>query len=112
VIDRMRLGPLSFRIAYVAELKPVPPDEIAAAAWQRPRIEVRTRYRVTASPAGGTLVHEEVLLKAPLLLVGYAHSQAEAAHRETFARLKVLLERGSADGAAPREQRQQRDSRT
>ena len=112
VIDRMRLGPLSFRIAYVAELKTVPPDEIAAAAWQTPRIEVRTRYRVTASPAGGTLVHEDVLLKAPLLLVGYAHRQAEAAHRETFAKLKVLLERGSADGAAPREQRQQRDSRT
>jgi hypothetical protein len=92
VIDRMRLGPLSFRIAYVAELEPLPPDEIAAAAWQTPRIEVRTRYQVIPRPDGGTQLREEVLLKAPLLLIGYAHRQAEAAHRETFARLKVLLE--------------------
>ena len=93
VTDRMRLGPLSFRIAYVAEIGPVPPDLILARAWQSPGIEVRTRYRVTLSHEGGTLVHEEMLLKAPRLLVGYAHRQAEAAHRATFARLKAMLER-------------------
>jgi polyketide cyclase/dehydrase/lipid transport protein len=110
VTDRMRLGPLAFRITYVAEIEPFAPDLILGAAWQSPGIEVRTRYRITPTPAGGTLLHEEVLLKAPLLLVGYAHRQAEAAHRETFAKLKVVLEAGSArDAAAPREQRQQRD---
>ena len=96
VTDRMRLGPLSFRISYLAELKSLPPDEIAAAAWQTPRIEVRSRYRVAPAPGGGTQLREEVLLKAPLLLIGYAHRQAEAAHRETFAKLKVLLEGKSA----------------
>jgi hypothetical protein len=111
VTDRMRLGPLSFRIAYLAELDPFAPDLILGAAWQSPGVELRTRYRITPSPAGGTLVHEEVLLKAPFLLVGYAHRQAEAAHRETFARLKLLLERESARGAAPREQREEQRSR-
>ncbi len=112
VTDRMHLGPLAFRIHYVAELDPFAPDLILAAAWQSPGIEVHTRYRITSSSAGGTLVHEEVLLKAPLLLVGYAHRQAEAAHRETFVRLKVLLEAESPrSGAAAREDHEQRDSR-
>jgi len=99
VTDRMRLGPISFRIAYVAELESLAPDEIAARAWQSPGIEVRTRYRVSPASGGGTLLHEEVRMKAPLLLIGYAHRQAEAAHRETFARLKILLE--AKDRAAP-----------
>ena len=112
VIDRMRLGPIAFRIRYLAELDPFAPDLILGAAWQSPGVEVRTRYRITPSPAGGTLVHEEVLLKAPFLLIGYAHRQAEAAHRETLAKLKVLLESESAgDAAPPRERREQRDPR-
>jgi hypothetical protein len=92
VTDRMRLGPIVFRIAYVAELDPSAPDLILGGAWQSPGIEVRTRYRLSPSSEGGTHVHEEVLIQAPLLLIGYAHRQAEAAHRETFAKLKVLLE--------------------
>ena len=111
VTDRMRLGPLSFRIAYVAEIEAVPPDLILGTAWQSPGVELRTRYRITRAPAGGTLLREDVLLKAPFLLIGYAHRQAEAAHRETFAKLKLLLERESASGAAPREQREQQRSR-
>jgi polyketide cyclase/dehydrase/lipid transport protein len=111
VTDRIRLGPLAFRIAYVAELEPFAPDLILAAAWQSPGLELRTRYRLSPSPAG-TLVEEEVLLKAPFLLVGYAHRQAKAAHGETLAKLKVLLESDSARDAAPqREQRHERDPR-
>jgi hypothetical protein len=112
VTDRIHFGPLAFRIHYVAELDPFAPDLILAAAWQSPGLEVRTRYRITTSPAGGALVQEEVLLKAPLLLIAYAHRQAEAAHRETLAKLKVLLEAGSArDAAAAREHREQRNPR-
>ena len=92
VIDRIRLGPLSFRIAYVAEIERIAADELRAAAWQTPGVEVRTRYRATASAEGDTHLHEEARLSAPRLLIGYAHRQAEAAHRDTFARLKVLLE--------------------
>ncbi len=43
--------------------------------------------------ASGTLLREDVRMKAPLLLIGCAHRQAETAHRETFAKLEVLLER-------------------
>ena len=107
----MRLGPLSFRISYLAELKSLPPDEITAAAWQTPHIEVRARYHVVPGSRGGTQLREQVLMKAPLLLIGYAHRQAEAAHRATFAKLKPLLEARSRDAAAEREQRQQRDPR-
>ncbi|MGH2668674.1 MAG: SRPBCC family protein [bacterium] len=108
VTDRMRLGPLSFRIAYVAEIKAIPPDLVLGTAWQSPGVALRTRYRVTRSHDGGTDLREEVVLNAPFPLIGYAHRQAEAAHRETFAKLKVLLERGSARGAAL--EREQRDS--
>jgi hypothetical protein len=96
VTDRMRLGPMSFRIAYVAEIMPVPPDLILATAWQSPGVEVLTSYRVAPSPSGGTLLREDVRIKAPFLLIGYAHRQAEAAHRETLAKLKVLLESESS----------------
>jgi hypothetical protein len=112
VTDRMRLGPLSFRISYLAELTSLPPDEIAAAAWQTPRIEVRTRYHVAPASGGVTQLREQVLMKAPLLLIAYVHRQAEAAHRETLAKLKILLEDGSARAvAAAREHREQRNSR-
>jgi hypothetical protein len=112
VIDRLRLGPLSFRIAYLAELAPVAPDVVLGTAWQSPGVEVRTRYRVTRARDGGTDLREDVVLTAPRPLLGYAHRQAEAAHRETFARLKVLLESESAGApAAVGEQRQQRDAR-
>jgi polyketide cyclase/dehydrase/lipid transport protein len=111
VTDRMRLGPLSFRIAYVAEIRPVPPDLILGTAWQSPGIEVRTRFRVSPAP-GGAIVREDAELRAPRLLIAYAHRQAEAAHRETLAKLKILLEDGSARAvAAAREHREQRNSR-
>src|SRR5688572_7642676 len=58
VTDRMRLGPLSFRIAYVAEIEAVPPDLILGTAWQSPGVELRTRYRITRASAGGTLLRE------------------------------------------------------
>jgi hypothetical protein len=108
VIDRIRFGPLAFRIAYLVELESVGPDEVVAAARQTPGIEVRTRYRVSCAPGGGTRLREEVAMKAPLVLIGYAHRQAEAAHRETFAKLKVLLESGNP---AASKEREQRDSR-
>jgi hypothetical protein len=69
VTDRMHLGPLSFRIHYVAEIRPVPPDLILGTAWQSPGVEVRTQYRVAAGPGGGTLVREDVRLKAPFVLI-------------------------------------------
>jgi hypothetical protein len=112
VTDRMRLGPLAFRIAYLAEIEAVSPDLIRGTAWQSPGVELRTRYRITPAPAGGTLLREDVSLKAPFLLIGYAHRQAEAAHRATFAKLKIALERESARVAAPREQRDEQRSRT
>jgi hypothetical protein len=101
VVDRIRLGPLSFRIAYVAEIERGAPGELRAAAWQTPGVEVRTRFRATPSADGATHLREEVLLSAPRVLIGYALRQAEAAHRATFARLKVLLEHLGARRGGP-----------
>jgi hypothetical protein len=111
VTDLMRLGPIRYRISYIAEIDRVAPDLLLGAAWQSPGIEVRTRYRIMPA-ADGTLVHEEVRLKASFLLVDYARRQAEAAHRETLAKLKLLLESDSARSASSeREHREQRGSR-
>jgi hypothetical protein len=96
VTDRIRLGPISFRIHYVAEIEAVAPDELRASAWQKPGVVVRSRFCAKESSAGVTQLREEVVLSAPRLLVGYAHREAETAHRATFARLKVLLEHLSA----------------
>ena len=112
VTDRMRLGPISFRIHYLAEIRAVPPDLILGTAWQSPGVEVRTQYRVTPASNDATLVREDVRMKAPLLLIGYAHRQAEAAHRETLAKLKVLLEGGSARDAAPAREQPEQHPRT
>ena len=91
VVDRLRLGPLRFRTTYVAELEPASASEIRGTAWQSPGVEVHTRYRVTPAPEG-TRLCEDAIVKAPRLLLGYVRRQAEAAHRETLAKLKAHLE--------------------
>lgn len=96
VTDRMRFGPFRYRFAYVAELEATSSTEVRGTAWQEPGIEVRTRYRV--APVGsGTRLHEDASIQAPRLLLGFVRRQAEAAHRETLAKLKVRLEEGKPD---------------
>jgi hypothetical protein len=91
ITDRLRLGPIAFRIAYVAEIEDVSPSEIRGHAWQSPGVGVRTRYRIEPTPAGGTRLSEACTVSAPWLLAGYAGAQAEMAHRETLAKLQEVL---------------------
>jgi hypothetical protein len=97
VTDRMRFGPFRYRFAYVAELEATSSTEVRGTAWQDPGIEVHTRYRI--APVGsGTRLHEDASIQAPRLLLGFVRRRAEAAHRETLAKLKARLESGATDG--------------
>ena len=91
VVDRIPLGPFRFRTRYIAELKAVGDSEIHGHAWQFPRIEVVTVYRVRPIETG-TLLCEHAAISAPLMLRRFVASQARDAHLETLAKLKRLLE--------------------
>lgn len=90
VTDRLRVGPLRLRAVYVAELERVSPRELRGTAWQRPRVEVYTRYRAEPAPGGARLV-ERALVRAPWPLLGTVRRRAEAAHREMLAGLGTAL---------------------
>jgi len=98
VTDRLRFGPFRYRFAYVAELEASSSTEVRGTAWQEPGIEVHTRYRV-APVDRGTRLHEDASIRAPRLLLRFVRRQAEAAHRETLAKLKERLEADEAESA-------------
>jgi hypothetical protein len=90
VTDKLMLGPLPFRITYVADTLSVTEDEIVTVARQRPRTTLRNR--TTVRPAGtGTHVHVEVELTAPRLLFGYAFREGRKAHLALAERLRQVL---------------------
>ena len=87
VVDRLKLGPLCLRAEYTAELLALSDTEVEGRAWQKPGIELRTSYRVTACPSG-TRLSETTTLFAPWLLRGFVWRQAEAAHRAMLENLR------------------------
>ena len=90
ITDKLKLGPLPFRITYYADTLSVTEDEIVTVARQRPRTTLRNR--TTVRPAGsGTHVHVEVELTAPRLLFAYAFREGRKAHLALAERLRQVL---------------------
>ena len=104
VVDRIPLGPLRLRTAYVAALDPVSECEVHGHAWQSPGIRLHTVYSLEAveDGAAGTRLVERVNVEAPRLLRAFVISQARRSHGETLAKMKKLLEgSGGQAGAQP-----------
>lgn len=94
VTDRLPCGPLSIHIRYDVALTQAGPQALLFEAWQRPRIHLHNRISWQALPQGGTRVQEQMILHAPALLLPLVKRMAQAAHADSFARLKERLELG------------------
>ena len=97
VCDRIPVGPLVASTGYVAAIDLVGPLEVHGHAWQRPGVRLHTVYRLEPV-AGGTRLVERATIEAPWGLRGFVKRQARAAHAESLAGMKCLLEaRAGAD---------------
>ncbi|MFN2536612.1 MAG: hypothetical protein ABR549_00490 [Mycobacteriales bacterium] len=91
VTDRLRLGPIPFRITYFADTLSITDDEVVTVARQKPRTTIRNRTTITATD-GGVHVHVDVELTAPTPLFSYAFREGRKAHLELAARIRRVLD--------------------
>ncbi len=91
MLERLTLGPFSWRSTYTATMRVVSPTELFAEAWAPARVHLVNRF-VLAAEGTGTRLIERVEIEAPGLLLGYAARTAEAAHTEQFERLREAME--------------------
>jgi hypothetical protein len=103
IVDRVRMGPLSLRVSYRAEVWVDANGAVVSDAFQSPGVHLHVVSRVTpVTSAGGetrvdeTRVDETVTIDAPRLLLGYVRAQAQQAHRDLFANFKRWLESAAA----------------
>jgi len=91
ITDTLRIGPVPFRITYIADTLSVSDTEIVTVARQRPRTTIHNRTTITATATG---VHVRVLveLTAPTLLFSYAYKEGRKAHLELAVRIREVLE--------------------
>ena len=88
VVDRVRMGPLSFRIAYRAAWQVPLRGDVLTEADQSPG--VRLRGTVSFEPVeGGTQVTERIRIAAPRLLAGYTVREAVSAHIAMLASIRA-----------------------
>lgn len=88
VVDRLKLGPMSFQIAYRAQLDVPVTGDVRTEARQSPG--VRLLGTVSFAPIdGGTRVTERVLIAAPRPLAGYTAREAVKAHVAMLAGIRA-----------------------
>jgi hypothetical protein len=92
ITDRLRWGPLTFRITYHADVLSVSDDEVVTVARQRPATTLRSTVRFT-DEGGAVRIHVTVVMRAPTPLFGYAYQTGRAAHLELAERIREVLER-------------------
>ena len=96
IVDRVRMGPLTLRVTYRAEIAVDATGAVVSDAYQSPGVHLHVVARLTALPptagAPQTRVDETVTVEAPRLLLGYVGAQARQSHRALYANLKAWLE--------------------
>lgn len=98
ITDRLRWGPLSFRITYHADVLAVSDDQVVTVARQRPRTSLRSTVRFRQE--GDTVrIAVTVVMRAPTPLFGYAFRTGRAAHLELAQRIREVLESGRPVGS-------------
>jgi len=91
ITDQLPLGPFRFKIVYRADVLKVTEQEILTEAYQSPQTYVTNLS--TCKPEGtGTRFTEQITLKSPNLLFGYAFEQARQAHAELVQKIKLGIE--------------------
>jgi hypothetical protein len=87
VCDRIKLGPLGFRIEYSVRLQVTGNGDVVADARQFPCVRVYTVVSFDATDSGTRLI-ERLRTVAPRPLARYTHRQAVAAHEAMLASIR------------------------
>lgn len=99
IVDRVRMGPLTLRVTYRAEIAVDATGAVVSDAYQSPGVHLHVAAQLTALPATAgvpqTCVDETVTVEAPRLLLGYVRAQAQRSHQELYVNLKRWLESAS-----------------
>lgn len=109
ITDRLKWGPLAFRIRYLAEVLRADLDGVETLARQSPRTTVHNSTRLSSMPASApdpaapgraplTRAEVTITMTAPRPLFAYAFAQARAAHAELARRMVTALEEAGAGG--------------
>ena len=91
VVDRVRMGPFSFRITYRAGWQVPREGDVLTEAYQSP--SVRLLGTVSFEPVdGGTRLTERIRISAPRPLAGYTNREAVKAHTAMLAGIRAHFE--------------------
>ena len=91
VVDRVRMGPFRFQIAYRAQWDVPVQGDVLTEAVQSPG--VRLRGTVSFEPIdGGTRLTERIRISAPRPLAGYTNREAVKAHVAMLASIRAHFE--------------------
>ena len=91
VVDRINMGPFSFRIAYRAGWQVPLHGDVLTEAYQSP--SVRLLGRVRFEPVdGGTRLTERIRISAPRPLASYTNREAVKAHTSMLAGIRAHFE--------------------
>lgn len=94
VLERPRLGPVSYPIRFGALLTRTSPDAFTSHVQAAPGCTIDAVTTATpGSEPGLTYLHERSIVRAPRGLIGYMARQAELAHRRTMALLPDVVGR-------------------
>jgi hypothetical protein len=88
VVDQMRLGPVSFRIAYRARWRVPVAGAVESEARQSPSVRLRGRVTFAPTPTG-TQITERLQIEAPRPLAAYTTHEAVKAHRVMLSRIRA-----------------------
>ena len=99
ITDRLRLGPIPFRVRYLTDVLEVDAARVVTVARQRPRTIVKNETELVDGADGTVHAHTTVTMTAPLLLFGYAFRQLRIAHEGLAVRLREEIERVAREGA-------------
>lgn len=91
IVDHARMGLLTLRVRYRADVWVDASGSVVSDAYQSPGVRLHVVSRLT-SEGERTRVDESVTIDAPWLLLGYVRAQAYQSHRVLFANLKRWLE--------------------
>jgi hypothetical protein len=89
--DVVPLGFLRLPVTYTAELNVPDEGPVTARSRQFPRVRLDSSVSFAASP-GGTLLTEQIVIRAPWPLLSVTVRQAVAAHTEMLAALRRRFE--------------------
>lgn len=92
VVERPRLGPLRYTIAFPARMIRVSPTELRGRVRAAPGCFLETVTTVRAA-GSGAVVDEMTVVTAPWMLVDYITRHARLAHTRTFSLLDGELAR-------------------